>query len=66
MYGLSPIKVNLEIQCHLKEAETKDITHVDILGNVFVIKIMQRGYCPFVMKSHEKKNAVHVYSVHLI
>ncbi|CAH3143610.1 unnamed protein product [Porites lobata] len=25
-------KVNLEIQCHLKEAETKDITHVDILG----------------------------------
>lgn len=26
-------KVNLEIQCHLKEAETKDITHVDILGS---------------------------------
>lgn len=25
-------KVNLEIQCHLKEAETRDITHVDILG----------------------------------
>ncbi|KAJ7325667.1 hypothetical protein OS493_029091 [Desmophyllum pertusum] len=25
-------KVNLEIQCHLKEAETKDVTHVDILG----------------------------------
>lgn len=25
-------KVNLEIQSHLKEAETKDITHVDILG----------------------------------
>lgn len=24
--------MNLEIQCHLKEAETKDITHVDILG----------------------------------
>ena len=28
-------KVNLEIQCHLKEAETKDITHVDILGRFF-------------------------------
>jgi len=26
-------KVNLEIECHLKEAETKDITHVDILGS---------------------------------
>lgn len=26
-------KVNLEIQCHLKEAETRDVTHVDILGS---------------------------------
>lgn len=26
-------KVNLEIQSHLKEAETKDVTHVDILGS---------------------------------
>ena len=30
-------KVNLEIQCHLKEAETKDITHVDILGRFFLL-----------------------------
>ena len=37
LWSLSPIKVNLEIQCHLKEAETKDITHVDILGNLFII-----------------------------
>ena len=27
-------QVNLEIQCHLKEAETRDINHVDILGRV--------------------------------
>lgn len=26
-------KVNLEIQCHLKDAETRDITHVDLLGS---------------------------------
>ncbi|XP_068672711.1 uncharacterized protein [Montipora foliosa] len=25
-------KVNIEIQSHLKEAETKDITHVDVMG----------------------------------
>ena len=35
-YGnsFSLTQVNLEIQCHLKEAETRDITHVDILGRL--------------------------------
>ena len=32
--SFSLTQVTLEIQCHLKEAETRDITHVDILGRL--------------------------------